>query len=192
MRPFPYTLETTPLQPQEVRSSIYSGKFDDLLKDLNKNQSWRLIMGPENKRLKDRELILRFFALFYNRDKYSKPMREFLNQYMGKNRFLKLQSAEKLSGLFENTIDTISKNIGPEAFKPARAINAAVYDSVMIGVAKRLQKKGKIADKKSFLEKYSLLLKSSQYIKLVSSGTADEPSVKDRIELAIEAFANIP
>jgi len=44
--------------------------------------------------LKDQELILRFFALYFFLDEYERPMNEFLNKYMGANRNLKLHSPQ--------------------------------------------------------------------------------------------------
>jgi len=50
------------LHPQEIRAAIYHGPFNDLLKDLNADRSWRSIYGAESSRMRDQELILRFLA----------------------------------------------------------------------------------------------------------------------------------
>lgn len=59
----------TPLSPQEIRACVYSGSFDSLLKQLNKDPNWRGIYGRVSDRAKDEELILRFFALKENWEK---------------------------------------------------------------------------------------------------------------------------
>lgn len=53
------------LNGQEIRMSLYSSKFLNLLVELNKNSIWRKFFGKQNpdNRLKDIELILRFFAM---------------------------------------------------------------------------------------------------------------------------------
>ena len=54
------------LTPQEVRSAVHhSGRIRDLLDELNKYSQWRMIYGVEDVRMRDQELILRFFALLY-------------------------------------------------------------------------------------------------------------------------------
>ena len=53
----------TSLQPQEIPSRAYHGQFVELLTALNSTRSWRVLFGRKSRRLKDIELILRFFAL---------------------------------------------------------------------------------------------------------------------------------
>ena len=45
-------------------------------------------MGRRSNRLKDQELILRFFALYHEGERYQESMKEFLNNFMGKNKDL--------------------------------------------------------------------------------------------------------
>ena len=49
------------LQPQEIRMALYHGPFSSLLRKLNTLPEWRELVGPVSRRLKDIELILRFF-----------------------------------------------------------------------------------------------------------------------------------
>lgn len=104
------------LQPQEIRSCIYYGEFCELLHELNEIPSWRQIYGRPSKRLKDNELILRYFALYYFLDKYERPIKEFLNKYMAANRNLKLHNADLLRSKFVTSIDLIAQTIGQRAF----------------------------------------------------------------------------
>jgi len=53
------------LQPQEVRVALYHGEFVRVLRELNDVDKWRTLYGGKSRRLKDMELILRFFAFFY-------------------------------------------------------------------------------------------------------------------------------
>ncbi len=178
----------TLLQPQEIRACIYHGKFNDLLRKLNKNRSWRLMYGPVSSRMRDQELILRFLALYSRSSKYTKPMKEFLNNYMGRNRALKFESPQQLSEAFEGAIGLVHKHIGKRAFKPKKALNAAVFDAVMVGVAKRLTG-GKIKNPDALKKRYEGLLRNKNFIRASSTGTADEESVSTRISLATSAFS---
>lgn len=178
------------LRPQEIRACIYYGDFNELLNELNENEKWRSIYGQQSMRLKDRELILRFFTLFFKLNDYKRPMKSFLNSYMGLNRNLTINSKEELTALFDNTIDIIYRSIGDEAFRPVKAINAAVFDSVMIGIATRLSEKD-IEDFETVKEKYENLLAKSEFIDSYKTSTSDEKTVKNRIHLAIEAFKDV-
>lgn len=179
------------LSPQEIRTCIYHGAFSRLLKKINeKNQSWRSIYRKISPRMRDQELILRFLALYFQSDKYQKPMKKFLNNYMNSNRELKLHSARSIEKVFKNTIEVVENYLGKQAFKLERGLNAAVFDSVMVGIAKRL-KKGSIEDIKSLKKQHKSLLKQSKYTQAVVQGTSGEESVKIRMELAINAFKNV-
>jgi hypothetical protein len=169
------------LQSQEIRSAIFQGEFNDLLKELNHEAAWRELFGPLHRRMRDQELILRFFALYFNGDNYSKPMKEFLNQFMGTHRYLEFLDKQDLDGLFTRICRTILMGIGKEAFKPKRAVNAAVYDAVMVGIARRLER-GDILDLGNLKRNYTLLIETS---------TSDEENVRRRIELATKAFESV-
>src|ERR1017187_2022695 len=132
------------LQPQEIRVALYHGEFVGVLQALNNDDSWRQLFGTKSRRLKDMEMILRFFAFLYHAGQYKSPMKDFLNRYMATNRHLKKQSKKDLEQVFSDTSQTILTGIGTRAFRPQRAVNAAVVDSVMAGVAKRILAKGPV------------------------------------------------
>ncbi len=178
------------LQPQEIRACIYHGEFNELLNQLNENKNWRSIYGKKSDRLKDRELLLRFFALYFRYPTYKRPMKSFLNSYMGDNRYLKKNSKEELIALFDNTIEIIHKSLGNKAFRPIKVINAAVYDAVMVGVAFRLIK-GEIKNFKDLNEKYDSLLVNPNFQEMYKTNTSDEKIVKGRINIAIDAFKDV-
>jgi hypothetical protein len=181
----------TPLTHQEIRASIYRGKFNDLLEKLNQNPFWRSIYGRVNKRRRDQEFILRFFALYFNSQAYFPPMKEFLNKYMIKNRHLPLQSEDKLSHLFANTIETIYKYIGTESFRPFQGLNTAVFDAVMVAVARRLEK-GSITNGEQFKKAYETLLENTDFLKAIETGTtAGAGSVSGRIREATRIFQDV-
>lgn len=178
------------LQPQEIRVALYHGKLASLLSALNANASWRSLYGQKSTRLKDLELILRFFALYYHAKQYKRPMKEFLNRYMAANVDLQRNSEAELRALFDSTVDTIHAYIGPRAFRLKTAINAAVADSIMVGVAHRLAA-GKPANPASFKVAYDELLKDADYLKASGRSTADEEFVRLRLDRAIAAFAKV-
>lgn len=179
------------LHPQEIRAAIYHGEFNDLLGQLNKNKSWRSVFGKIHDRMKDQELILRFLALYSDFEGYKSPMKEFLNLYMGKNRHLKSQSAEELKRVFADTIELAVESLGEKAFKPKRGFNSPVFDAVMVGIARRLER-GEVHSPEELNEQYQTLLENEEFTTLVfRGGTTTEESVRLRIRLATEAFADL-
>lgn len=181
----------TRLAPQEIRACIFHGEFNALLRDLNEFDKWRAVYSEQpNKRMRDQELILRFFAMFYRGDEYSAPMTEFLNDFMGANRHLQKHSGEELANLFTSTIALLSTSLGKQAFRPQTSINAAVFDSVSYGLAKRLSS-GPVKDTNAVLTAYKDLLGNKEYVSATEKATAREDNVQQRLKLAREAFDKI-
>jgi len=66
---------------------------------------------------------------------------------MASNRNLQKQGETELRQIFVKTTETILEGIGNKAFRLERAVSAAVVDSLMVGIAKRLTTKGYVKDK---------------------------------------------
>lgn len=175
------------LNPQEIRSAIYAGNFCELLGELNRNESWRQLFGNPHKRKRDEELILRFLALLHEYESYRPSMTRFLNGFMQKNRNIDCKIQRQMECEFSRTVQTILNKIDITAFRPLRAVNAAVLDSIMVGVAKRLQN-GDIQS--SIKDQYDELLENAEFEASISGGTSQGDKVRQRINLAINAFAN--
>ena len=174
------------LQPQEIRACIYYGEFNRVLNELVKTESWRSLFNKESPRMKEQELLLRFFALYYDFKNYKKGLKHFLNDFMRKNRNLEKYSETELSNLFISSINLLVSAIGRDVFRKGTAINAALFDSVMIGVSYRLSESNMNAEE--CRERYKTLMNDSQYLEYTLTSTADEKQIKGRIEKAIEAF----
>ena len=174
---------STPLQPQEIRTAVYHGEFQKLLGKLNEHQSWRGIYGNPSKRAKDQELVLRFLALNNEHKNYKKPMIGFLNEFMEKNRNLSDDVAEKYRKQFLSTIDKIYDSIGIKAFKPRGIINVSVFDSVMVATHKHLK-----TESRSLNAAYSKLIKDAEYIRVCTEATSDDVNVDKRLKMALEIF----
>ena len=180
----------TVLQPQEIRIALYSGRFVALLNELNERTAWRELYGNLSRRLKDIELILRFLGMYFHAAQYKRPMKGFLNSYMSSNRDLEKQDSDLIEPLFDSTVQTILDRIGDRAFKPKTAINAAVLDSLMVGVARRLEA-GPITDTQDAKAAYDALMADEEYVNATSRATADDEQVKTRLEKSTSAFASV-
>lgn len=178
---------SNPLSAQEIRASIYHGPFNELLHNLNTDPSWRVLFGKPHPRLRDQELILRFFALYYYREKYTEPFKGFLNSFMAKYRYISQEHSYEFSRLFTETMELILTCLGPRAFKPNRSINAAVMDSVSVGVALAIAQ-GHHIPCDNLKARYTSLLQNNVYLETVKQNTGVVARVATRLDLAINAL----
>lgn len=175
------------LSPQEIRSCVAHGKFNDLLFELNDNEQWREIFGKKSLRLKDVELILRFFSFAFNSGEYKKPMKKFLGDYMTENRNPSDKDVEIFKDLFVRTFSLIHSSLGKKAFRPERPLNAAVFDTISATVAHRLLESEKI-DEGIVKAAYDELLENEDFKDWFSRATSDDQIVESRFILAAEVF----
>ena len=179
------------LSPQEIRNCISEGPFIQLVKKLNKNADWRKVFAaPVNKRAKDEELILRFLAIYKSGLTYYRPMSSFLNDFSSKMNLESAGELQHLEEIFIKTITLVASSLGTRAFRPVRTLNAAVFDAVMSGLASRLER-NPMPSNQAVSDIYDTLLRNTAFKKGWERATADEETVKLRLNLAIDAFDNI-
>jgi len=164
------------LSPQEIRNCISAGPA--------------LFGEKYNRRFKDQELVLRALAMFAWREKYHSPMREFLNEFANDTEMSK-KELDKLASQFKEAIELVNKCYGNKAFRPARALNAAVFEAVMVGLASRLTSAKSAPEPKTFMAAYDKLLKDKDFLKACERATAREDTLEARQRLAIAAFKSI-
>lgn len=180
----------TRLSPHEVRVALAPGKLMQLVRRLNETPAWRAAFGSPSKILKDHELILRFIALMFSSGEYASPMKDFLTNYAKRNQNLEYEDAQTIEEAFVGSIVTIASAIGEKPFRISKALNAAIFDSVMVGVAKRLAA-GSPPEPQKVAHAYHALLKNSDYQYAVGKATARDDQVKKRLRLATDAFADV-
>jgi len=174
----------TALSNQEIRNCIYQGKLNDLLIELNTDDVWRFLLSSKvNLRRKDEELILRFFALYYNFGTYRKPMNEFLSIFMDLNQNPDAAKIDEMRKVFIETIKKIQVNIGARGFKPKGILNSAAFDSIMYTVAK--YKHQLKEDWGSYLED---LFKNPDFSYAINQGTTDPENISMRLKTVRKYF----
>jgi hypothetical protein len=180
----------TLLSPQEVRVALYHGTFVDFLRKANGYSAWRSLFGKKSPHLKDQELILRIFAMLDNRDKYSQPMKEFLSDYLAQHQDISARTCEERQALFSAAATAVMAGIGPKAFRLERALNAALAESIMVGVMSRLRR-GPILDPKSLEPVYKTLISREDFRESVTRATANEEHVATRLTLSIGVLGQV-
>jgi len=180
----------SPLSSQEIRTCVYEGSFSAMLKKLNENPNWRTIYGPESIRMKDQELILRFFALHFDLKNYKRPMKLFLSDFMGKFRRISKEDANNFSKIFSATVELASETLGPQGFRPERALNASVTDAILVATADKLSKKP-IKNKLEYQNAMLRLLTEQAFLEKCNVGTTDQTNVTGRIQMAKNVIESI-
>lgn len=182
------------LTAQEIRHALYGGTLLDSIEELNANADWRAIYGSENARQKDRELVLRFWAMYKQRDTYTAPMLGFLNRFLDHQRNPSIEFLYEGRSLFAATVQAFNGALGKDAFRTdkGRQLNAAVFDSMAVGLAHRIDReRGVVPDPAQVAKVHKILLQDGAYLESVAGGTARPDLVRIRMEKAIQAFEEI-
>lgn len=171
----------TPLKPQEIRNCVFRGRLIDLLRELNELPTWRKIIGKKHldKHQKDVELILRVFALFRSVNDYEKPMKEFLNRCMKKERNADSERVADFKKRFGDACEFILKTLGNKPFHVRGPLNSSVLDSALCVVMENLEKLPT-----NFSERWATLLKDDDYRSATFYGTSDLSVVLTRFNAA--------
>lgn len=195
----------TPLNRQEVRNGIFTGKGADFLKKLSEQTYFRKAIdnGVSPTRMKDRELILRYLAfqlLDYQRD-YEGNMSVFVEKAM---KMLNLMDENALDPLEQNfkrvmeiTFDFFeNRNFRVPIFnsngvqKSRGSIHNAVFESVTSFFATQ-QTEFLMIHKKQIQENFNKLLQNKSYLEAVETATNRKAKVILRFELAKTILSNL-
>jgi len=171
----------TPLKSQEIRNVVFRGEIVQTLREFNKDQNWRKILGQDvyNKHQVDVELVLRILAFMNGYSDYEKPMKEYLNNAMKRSRKGNTSDIKKFTKLFPKISKLIVDKLGEKPFHIRGRLNTSALDSVM-GVL--MQNSNNIPD--NLAERYQNLLSDPALDSLTSLGTTDTAQVHKRFKLA--------
>ncbi len=170
----------TPLKPQEIRNCVFKGEFCKMLKNANKDNNWRKIIGKKHldKHQKDVELILRVFSLVDAIDKYEKPMKEFLNVAMKAHQTGTTKKAKSFFDVFPFVTRSIVNSLGQKPFHLRGPINVSALDSIMCVLIEKYPKIESIDLKDSFLK----IKEDKEFNEYTRTNTSDTLSVINRIK----------
>ena len=177
----------TPLSPQEIRNVVFRGKFVLLLKKLNKDHNWRKILGKKNidRHQKDVELILRVFSLCNYINIYEKPMKEFLNEIMRRNKNGSTVNVTAFSKNFTKTTKLIVAKLGEKPFNIRGPLSTSALDSVFCTILNNIDR-----IPSNVLVRYSKLKKDKRFFEYTSAATSDEKIVKARFKYVKSKLIN--
>ena len=187
------------LKPQEIRNCVYYGEFNKLLFELNKDKTWRILLGTdqEDSRMADVELILRFFAfadIISRKEIHQKQiiLSKYLNEYMNEFSMLNTSEYEKKKRIFISTINTLYNLLGTNVFKTfkykekdiiwAKKINPVIFDSVCSATVFVSQNNPEKLN--TTLDSYIQLLNDKKFKESITNRTTNIEHIKIRISKA--------
>lgn len=176
----------TPLKPQEIRNCVFKGALSQMLREANKDKSWRKILGKKvlDKHQKDVEMVLRLFALAGTVDEYEKPMKEYLNRSMKKHGDGKSKKAEKFFAQFPKVTALVASKLGEKPFHLRGPLNSSALDAVMVVLLENL---GEVkADE--LKARYAALRARDEFRDLTLLATTDTNVLRARVKLAREVL----
>lgn len=185
------------LNAQELRNSIYRGPFNTMLHELAKTQKLRTLIGTKTprKRMVDEELILRFFALRANLDKYRTPLKRFLNNYMDGVKKSAPEGLTTLRAVFEDTVSIVLTLIGPNAFRVTDpngkalepSVNRALFDAQMLACSWIVGKVGDV-DTKRVRQELAALFADASFLDAIRRATGDRARTLKRLRETVSGL----
>ncbi len=204
------------LNAQELRNCLYRGPYNQLIARLSEGSSFLSIWGKSapDKRMKHRELVLRFFALLHRRDKYRIPFRAFLNDEMEACRDIQQQGEEQYRQQFEKAVIWVDRIFGNEVFRQFRMGNEnnpagqwgrrrydLVYEVEMVGFAQfgdLLDRLWNNADLKKqhmlrliIRNKLATVMTADRFVDSINQGTTRVSAVNARFEEWLKILESI-
>jgi hypothetical protein len=183
---------TMPLNAQELRNCIHRGALNDLLGKLAEHEPWLSILGRKtpDKRLRDEELILRFFAFYVNGlDSYRTPQKHWLNDLAKEGRSYSEDRIGELGEVWKRAVSNCLIVFPPQdCFRRVdhdgkrRVINRALMDLVMTTMAGRDE--SLVQERKdNFLKQYRELFNDETFLDLISRAIDHKKRTLKRFEI---------
>lgn len=127
------------LNHQEIRNCIFSGPFNNHLRELDKKSEWKIVknlLPGKGARFKSIELILRFFALRNNGQAYTGNMPSFLNTFMRLNRKAEVAYQKRLEKDFDETVSILLKALDTAVDLKA---SYTLIEAALVGISYNVQ-----------------------------------------------------
>ena len=167
---------TVPLNAQELRNSISRGALIDLLVELAQYPAWLKILNRKvpDKRMRDEELILRFFAFHtLGLNKYRTPQKRWLNDAADAGRNFESWRIDELSLTWKQTLENCLLVFRPEEcfrrtpLAKRQVVNRALMDLTMFSLTGIPSDDVERASP-AFRSRYEALLKDREFDDLIT------------------------
>ncbi|WP_198079472.1 GmrSD restriction endonuclease domain-containing protein [Acinetobacter calcoaceticus] len=197
------------LNGQEIRMSLYSCEFLNLLTRLNENKIWRKFFGKPNpdNRLKDIEVILRLFAMLINGGKdvhpdfpdtskilYQNSILGFLNNFANYSKKFDVAQLENFSEIWESFMNAIDEldinslsNTNDTAVKNKK-ISIPVFEAIFFGIYRNELKKLGVKKIKLNDQMICELKENPDFLAACVGKTSSKNQVNNRLKESLSFF----
>jgi uncharacterized protein with PIN domain len=198
---------STSLNEDEIRNSVYRGKYIQLLSELEEHKDFHKLINKTNfkKRMIYRGMILRFLT-FYEKTylKYKPSMKSFCNAELKEKRDLSNEKREEYIHIFNHCVDLVKNVFGDKAFKRFEKgnesdangswvktrLNMALFDIQMAGFAN--YKKDEIMTKADEIREAMIhLMTDDVFRNSILLETSNKDVVKTRFEIWFKKLEEI-
>jgi hypothetical protein len=182
---------TVPLNAQELRNCIYRGALNSLLKEVVEYEPWLTILNRRrpDKRMRDEELALRFFAFWlHGLQSYRTPQKHWLNDTAQKGRSYGTRRITELREVWQRAIDVSLIWFDPQdcfrrgAGPKSKVINRALFDLVMLLAADMTTSRARNIRNK-VRTRYRSLFDNEEFVDLISKSVDHTKRTKRRFAI---------
>lgn len=178
------------LNNQEIRNCIYSGKLNDLLKELNIHPMWKKLNRMKKDtgyRFTKQELILRLFAMHDRYEEYKGRLAKFLNEYMSDNKNPSEEELNSMTTLFERTVTLVYESLY-DSKAPVKT-SISILEATLVGVARNIDYLTTLSAN-SVKKKHNRMLNHSEFtVERLSEGLSGKQRLIGRMDATVAAFS---
>ena len=173
------------LSPQEIRGCLYRSEFYKLIYNLNSKDDWRNLIGKkeEDDKFRDIEILLRSYALLYNKTSYSGSMIRFLNRFSKEAQTFDTNKITQCETLFFDFLKICASIDKKDFLTKTKSFNVSLFDAVFVTVAERILAQG-VDNAAIKQEDFDALKEDSDFKEAITHSTSHVESVKTRLRLA--------
>lgn len=177
------------LNPMEIRNALNQGTASNFLRDVSEDDKFRKLVYVRNKRMEDRELILRSIAfILMPYDQYAKPLSSFLDRAMELLGNQNEKGLKTLKETFFKAIDLAHQLFEDHLFSRSITgetnyrLNSALFEVWVSELAKLNQKEtaALMQNKQKLVTHYVELLNDDDFYKAIVSSTSGKGAVDQR------------
>ncbi|CAK0750926.1 DUF262 domain-containing protein [uncultured Gammaproteobacteria bacterium] len=180
------------LRPQEIRTSMYSSEFYEMLYRINQDVRWRELFNSKecDLHMRDIEVLLRGFAMLVDGDGYAPSMIRFLNKFSNdwqtnsdKTKTKEMQGyLERLFGSFLSACQQLPKDVFLN--KRTQRFNVALYEAVFYASCIAAFSQNQELVSKIDPQSVAALAGDSEFVEAASKSTTSTLNVKIRLQRA--------
>jgi hypothetical protein len=127
------------LNNQEIRNCIYSGSFNDLLKEIANSDAWKnLFNRPKKDRFVSEEILLRTFAFIDKLNDYKSNLARFLNHYMKEKQHIDENEIQNFRNSINDTLSLIDEKISNKQ-KIKENFGRTLQEGLLVGIVKNIE-----------------------------------------------------